>query len=167
MKQIALLVILFVNCLAVFAQDNIEAKDKALLEELSNDKTFKSILSNLKTADLKASNTYKQQLNMAYLKKTPNIVKVFKREQAGLEGQFTETYFIVDHGKVKIVEAYFGDPFGSDRLRRIHIYTPEEIKLGYIDKDYKFIPITDSEIPKDKELFIGYFVQEGQEPRRF
>jgi hypothetical protein len=167
MRKIALIAVLIVGCLGTFAQERIDPEYKTLFEQLSNDNTFKIIQRNMRPTDLTISNAYKQELYMAYLNKTPNILKVFKREQVGLEGQYTKTYFIVDHGKVKIVEAYFGDPSGSKELQYIHVYTPEEIKLGYLDKDWKFIPLSDSEIPKDKELFIGYFVASGRETRRF
>jgi hypothetical protein len=167
MRQIALIAVLIVGCLGTFAQERIDPEDKALFEQLSNDSTFKIIQRRFKPIDLAASNAYKQELYMASLNKTPNIVKIFKREQVGREGQYTKTYFIVDHGKAKIVEAYFGDPSGSNKLRYIHVYAPEELKLGYLDKDWKFIPLSNGEVPKDKELFIGYRVAPRQETRRF
>jgi hypothetical protein len=104
---------------------------------------------------------------MAYLVESSKIIKLFKREQAGLEGQYTKTYIIVDNGKVKIVETYFGDPSGSKTLQYVHVYAPTEIKLGYLDKDWNFIPVTLDEIPKDKELVIGYSVSSGQRIRWF
>lgn len=171
MRQIISIAIFLLCCASAFAQGRIDPEDKVLFEQLSRDDSFKVITRNFKPVDLAASNAYKQQLYTAYLKQTPTVVKIFKRMQAGVEGQYTMTYFIVDHGKVKIVEAYFGDPSGSKELQYIQVFTPEKIKLGYLDKDWEFKPLSDSEmsgqISTDKELFIGYLVTSEREARRF
>jgi hypothetical protein len=149
------------------AQERINPADKALLEQLSRDGSFKAIERNFKPVDLSLSNAYKQELYLAYLKKESKIVKVLQKALAGMEGQYTMTYFIVDHGKVKIVEAYFGDETGSEELQHIHVHTPEELKLGHLDKNRKFIPLAGTEINNDEELFIGYLVPPSQRYRWF
>src|SRR5947209_12851725 len=105
-------------------RSSVAPEDKALFEELSRDSSVKVIGGLFMPDDLAASNAYKQELYTAYLNKSPDIVKVFRRKQVGDKGQYTMAYFIVDHGKVKVVTAYFGDPFGSNELQYIHVYTP-------------------------------------------
>jgi hypothetical protein len=162
MKLNALITIVLIGCSIIVAQERIDPKAKALFEQLSRDSSFKVIERDFKPVDLSLSNAYKQELYVAYLNKASKIVKVFKKALAGMEGQYMMTYFIVDHGKVKIVEAYFGDETGSKELQYVHVHTPEEIKLGRLDKVRKFVPLLGSEIHDDEELFIGYSVPSRQ-----
>ena len=174
MKAFALMVALFWCSSTVFAQDQVQElfaqprvtpEEKALLEQMSHDSSFTVI--NRERDHLAAMNAHKQKLFEAYLKKSPETIKVFKEERVGWEGQYTKTWFMVDHGKVKIIEAYFGDPSGSGKLQYVRTYTPEEIKLGYLDKAWKFVPLTDNQIPKNKELAIGYQVASELGMKRF
>ena len=167
MRLNALITIVLISCPIIIAQERIDPADKALFEQLTRDGSFKVIERNFKPVDLSLSNTYKQELYLAYLKKELKIVKVFKKALAGMEGQYTMTYFIVDRGKVKILEAYVGDETGSQELQYIHVHTPEEIKLGYLDKSRRFVPLAGSEINNDEELFIGYLVPPTQRYRWF
>lgn len=167
MRLNVLITIILIGCSIVIAQERIDPKDKALFEQLSRDGSFKVIERNFKPVDLSLSNAYKQELYLAYLKKAPKIVKVFQKALAGMEGQYMMTYFMVEDGKVKIVEAYLGDETGSKELQYIHVYTPEEIKLGHLDKSRTFVPLAGSEINKDEELFIGYLVPPTQRYRWF
>lgn len=163
----ALIASVLIGCSIIVAQERIDPKDKALFEQLSRDSSFKVIERNFKPVDLSLSNAYKQELYLAYLNKESKIVKVFQKALAGLEGQYMMTYFIVDHGKVKILEAYVGDETGSKELQYIHVHTPAEIKLGRLDKTRTFVPLAGSEINKDEELFIGYLVPPTQRYRWF
>lgn len=166
MKKFSIIAALIVFSLISFAQENIKPEDKSLFNQLSKDKTFKPIRLN-NPLYLNLNNIFKQELYNAFLNKTSGSIKVFKNEQVGMEGQYTMTYFTVNNSKVKIVEAYFGDPSGSKELKFIHVYTPETIQLGYLDKDWHFVTVSNGEISKDKELFIGYFVNSEQKIRRF
>ena len=163
MRSLALIVILLACGLTVFAQDPVASEDKALLEQLSRDKSFTVMDSEY----LDTLNAQIEKLYLAYLKKLPDIVKVFKRERVGWEGQYTMTWFTVDHGKVKIVEAYFGDPSGSGELQYVRVYSPEGLRLGYLDKDRKFSPLLFGEATRNKRLVVGYQVPSEERNKVF
>lgn len=151
MKQSILLAAVLVCCSAVsictFAQEAMDPKDKALLEQLSRDVTV-----------MPATNAIKLKLYTAFINKSPSVIRAKKSERAGREGQRLITYFIVDHGKVKIVSAYIGDPSGSPTLNYVRTYTTDKLKLGYRDKDWNFVPLSGDAILKDKVLVIGYSI---------
>ena len=135
--------------------------EKALLQKTEQEGPFLEIRCCFRfdTIGLAASNAIKQEIYNAYLKKTPITIKASKREQVGMEGQYTKTYFIIDSGKIKIIEAYYGHVTGRKGLQYVHKYTPEKIEFGYLDlKQLKLIPTPiENNIPPN-EFFIGYSV---------
>lgn len=163
MKQLIRIATLFVCSITAFAQDPVSLEDKALLEQLSHDSSFTVMNSEY----LDTLNAQIQKLYTAYLRKSPDIIKVFKRKRVGWEGQYTMTWFTVEHGKVKIVEAYFGDPSASGELQYVRVYTPKKLRLGYLDKDRKFIPLLVGDDTRYKELVIGYQVPSEQGTKVF
>ncbi|MFL6230878.1 MAG: hypothetical protein ACJ741_19050 [Pyrinomonadaceae bacterium] len=152
--------------LTAFAQASVSPEEKALLEKLSHDNSF-IVIDRDAEEYVSAINAPKQKLYTAYLEKSPGIVKVFIRARAGWEGQYTMTWFTVDHGKVRIVEAYFGDPSGSGELQYVREYMPEEIRLGYYDKNWKCAPLVGSKISRSAELCIGYKVPSKEREKIF
>jgi hypothetical protein len=166
MKLPALIMTILACGLTAFAQDSVSPEDKALLEKLSRDSSY-TVIDRDAAEYLSTINSPKQKLFTAYLGKSPDVVKVFKRARAGWEGQYTMTWFTVDHGKVKIVEAYFGDPSGSGELQHVREYMPEEIRLGYYDKNRKCVPLIGNNIPRSEELCIGYKVPSEQREKIF
>jgi len=166
MKILALLATLLACSLMSLAQASVSPEEKALLEKLSRDYSFTAIDRDA-TEYLSTINSPKQKLYTAYLEKSSEIVKVFKKARAGWEGQYTMIWFTVDHGKVNIVEAYFGDPSGSGELQYVREYKPQEIRLGYYDKDWKCVPLSRNKVPSSKELCIGYKVPSEQEEKIF
>jgi hypothetical protein len=165
-KHLLLITVLLASCLTVFAQDPVSPEDKALLEKLSHDNSY-IVIDRDKAKYVTEINSPKHKLYTAYLEKSPDIVKVFKRERAGWEGQYTMTWFTVESGKVKIVEAYFGDPSASGELQYVRVYTPKELMLGYLDKDGKFTPLLFGETTKNKELVIGYQIPSEERTKVF
>jgi hypothetical protein len=166
MKLFALTITILGCCLIAFAQETVSPENKALLDKLSHDSSF-TMIDRDSAEYLSTINSPKQKLYAAFLEKSPEIVKVFKKSRAGLEGQYTMTWFTVDHGKVKIVEAYFGDPSGSKELQYVHQYAPEEIRLGYYDKNRGCAPLPNNKIPRTGELCIGYKVPSEQVEKIF
>jgi hypothetical protein len=157
MKLSLLVLAILFSGLTVYGQDCVSPEDKALLEKLSRDRSF-TVIDRDGPGWLDRINGPKRTLYQAYVEKSLGIVKVFKRQRAGWEGQYTMTWFTVLSGKITIVEAYFGDPFGPNELQYVHQYAPDKITLGYFDKSWECVPLPASGIPKTAELCIGYNV---------
>jgi hypothetical protein len=151
MRKCSLWVGLLVCCLSGsihgFAQDSISPNDRALLEQLSKDDSVKG-----------ASNDVKLKLFAAYVNKSAGVIKARKTDIAGREGQRLVTYFIVDHGELKVIEALFGDPSGSQRLRYIRTYIPDDLTVGYRDNLQRFVPLVGDDVPADKRLELSYHI---------
>ena len=163
MKLLLTIALLLACCVNVLAQDPVSPQERGLLERLSHDSSFTVMDSEY----LDPLNAQIREIYMAYLNKSPATIKVFKRERVGWEGQYTMTWFTVNHGKVTIVEAYFGDPSGSGELQYVRVYDPEVLKLGYVDKDRKFTLLLFGEATRNKQLAIGYRVGSEQRTKVF
>jgi len=138
-------------------QSGVSLEDRALLEKLKIDKSFTTIDRN--SAEwLSTINIPKQEIYKAYLTKSSEIIKVFIRQSAGWEGQYTMTWCTVTGGRVTIVEAYFGDISGSGELQYVRQYQPEEISVGYFEKNRKCVDFPSAKVPLSAELCISYKV---------
>ena len=166
MKLVILLIALLSWGLTTFAQGLVSPEEKALLEQLSHDASF-TVIDRDSAEYVSTINSPKQALYRAHLEKSQGVVKVFKKQRAGWEGQYTMTWFTVDHGKVKLVEAYFGDPSGSGELQYVREYNPEEITLGYFDKNRLCVPLPSTNVPRSAELCIGYKVSSESKLKTF
>ena len=132
-------------------------EDKALLDKLQKDHSFFEVdRDNEKWLD--RINNSKCALYQAFQEKSSTTVKVFLRRRAGWEGQFTMTWFTVASGKATIVEAYFGDPSGSDELQSVRTFTPDKLVLGTYDKNWKCVPTTYFGSSKTAEQCLLYSV---------
>ena len=167
MKLLVLTIAILTYGLTAAAQGSVSLEEKALLERLSRDNSFTFIDRLSSDGYLPEINVPKQKLYKAYLEKSAEVVKVSKKATAGWEGQYTMTWFAVDHGKVRIVEAYFGDPSGSGELQYLREYVPEVITIGHYAKDWQCEPLKDRKIREYQELCISYKVSSEQREKIF
>lgn len=144
----------------MYCQGMVSAEDKALLDQLRYDHSFFEVDRD-ESEWLYETNTPKWTLYRAFHEKTPTTVKVRLRKRAGWEGQYTITWFTVASGKATIVEAYFGDPSGSDELQSVRTYTPDKLVLGTYDRHWKCVPTTRFGDSKTAELCLLYNVPAG------
>ena len=147
--------------------DVVAKKETALVETLLQDRSFTVV--NRESAEwLSTINQPKEAIYKAYVSRSPETLKVLFRQRAGWEGQYTMVWCTVAGGKIAIVEAYFGDPSGSGELQYVRQYEPEEITLGYFNKDRKCEPFP-SEITSSptRELCISYKVPSETKSRVF
>jgi len=172
MKLLRLTIAIALFGITVYSQDMlwrhdpIPPEDKALLDKLQRDHSFFEVdLDEEKSLD--RTNNSKWALYRAFHEKSPTTVKVFFRQRAGWEGQFTETWFTVASGKATIVEAYFGDPSGSGELQSVRQYIPDKLVLGTYDKDRTCVPTTRFGNSKTKALCLLYNVPSKSTMRVF
>lgn len=146
MKNLKVLVLFFifiwlVSCLA-FAQipdpqprvdhSQPSQEEKDLLSKTEQEGPYEEIkLSRVDSASIIKSNFVKREIFECYFKKSSKIIKVYQKMQVGIEGQYTRTFFTMDSGKARIVEAYYGHIDGG--LVAVKEYMPAEIQMGYID----------------------------------
>jgi hypothetical protein len=140
----------------------ISAEENALLDRVYYDKSFTTL--DRRSGDVADRNSLIQKAYRSYAEKSSEVIKIVKREQAGFEGQYVISWLNIDHGKVDIIEDYFGDPSGSKELQWVHEYKPDEIWLGTlvqerVDTGLKFVPLKDldkASAVKQKDLYIGF-----------
>lgn len=174
MKSVIVILIFLAGCLEIYAQKpyseerdffnpppSVSVEEKNLLETMTQDKSF-AFLDLDKVKYISEVNAPKQKLYSAYLNKSSDTVKVLKKARAGWEGQYTLTWFAVEQGKIKIVEAFFGDSSASGELQYVREYIPEKIALGYYDKNQQCISSADEKLLKKEKLCIIYKVAEKE-----
>jgi hypothetical protein len=156
MKLFLLVVTCSILTITVNIQKSISPEDKALLDTLLRDGSYITI--NRNAAEwMDEINNPKWALYSAFHSKSPKIVKVLKRQQVGLEGQYTLTWFAVDSGRATVVEAYFGDESGSQELQYVRQFQPDKVQLGHFDKkSWKCEPTLRFGNSKTEELCLIY-----------
>lgn len=166
MKSIVIILIILIGSLSAYSQELVSSEEKALLETMTKDKSF-AVLDRKKVEYLSEINSPKQNIYNAYLKKSSDTVKVLKKASAGWEGQYTWTWFVVEQGKIRIVEAFFGDSSASGELQYVREYMPKEIRLGYYDKNRQCVSSTDEKLLKREELCLAYKIPAVEKEKIF
>ena len=134
------------------------------IHQLSHDYSFTIIP---EAADFEVLHTHKRELYLAYLEKSPGVVKRCKRDHVGWEGQSTMTWFTVDHGKVKIVEAYNGDPSWLCTITTCAWAYSGSDQAWLFRQRRQLLYLTNDKIDPNEELQIAYRVASEKQLRRF
>ena len=179
MKTFIIILIILAGCLESYAQKtdseeqtlfnpppSVSIEEKAMLETMMQDKSF-AFLDRRNVEFLFEINTPKLNLYNAYLKKTSDTIKVLKKASVGWEGQYTLTWFAVEQGKIRIIEAFYGDSSASGELQYVREYTPKEIRLGYYGKNRQCVPSNDEKLFKKKEVCLAYKISAEEKEKIF